>query len=233
MMTVQIDKKTTTAKEQVFSYRKSLKQNNNSVFDKYIRIERYLNRPLASLLVRAVFRTGITPNQLTFLSFFLGLGAAVSFSAGKSPFFALGGVLIQLSSIVDCSDGMLARSKNLCSDYGSHLDLFLDRIVDLFLIAGIAFGAYLFSKDLTLLVLGLFTAGLYLLQVNLFYIIKSFLGNESRGETGEARALMLFLIFILALFNRMDVIIYALFVQTVINNLYRLVSFIRLGKKRE
>jgi len=225
------DKKTETVQNRPFSYQKSLKERGNSFLEKCLGIERYINRPLASLLVRAVFSTGITPNQLTYLSFFLGLGAVASFSMGKPLFFVLGGILIQLSSIVDCADGMLARAKDMCSNYGSHLDLFLDRIIDLFLIAGIAAGFYIFSNNLTLFILGIFSAALYLLQINLFYITKSFLGDDSRGETGETRALMLFFIFILAVVNRLDIIIYFLFVETAINNLVRLIHFILLGRK--
>ena len=225
------DNKTETNQNRTFNYQKSLKERGSSFLEKGLGVERYINRPLASLLVRAVFSTGITPNQLTYLSFFLGMLAAASFTMGKPLFFVLGGILIQLSSIVDCADGMLARAKDMCSSYGSHLDLFLDRITDLLLIAGIAAGFYIFSNHLTLFILGIFSAALYLLQINLFYITKSFLGVGSRGETGETRALLLFLIFILAIVNRLDIIIYLLFVETAINNLVRLIHFIRLVKK--
>lgn len=227
-----VKKETKTTGSRAFVYEKSLKKNGGSFIEKYIRVERYINRPLASLLVRAVFNTGITPNQLTFFSFLLGMGAAASFFAGKPLFFILGGVLIQLSSIVDCADGMLARSKDMCSDYGSYLDIFLDRICDLFLIAAVGAGLYAASNDISLLILGLVTAALYLLQINLFYITKNFLGSQSRGETGEARALLLFFIFIFAVVNRLDIILYFLFAETVISDLFWFAYFIRLGKKK-
>ncbi len=214
-----------------FDYQKALKKRNTHFFDKFIRVERYINRPLASLIVRAVFRTRVTPNGLTFFSFFLGLLAAFSFSRGEYVYFVLGGVFTQLSAIVDCSDGMLARAKNMCSDYGAYLDLFLDRIVDFCLIVGIAVGIYSASSNVNLFIIGLLTAGLYLLQVNLFYIFKSFTQKKKTGETGEIRASMLLLILIFSVVNRLDIFIYLFLVEASINNLIRLIHFIYLGRR--
>ena len=56
-----------------FDYRESLKKNKGLFLNKIVRVERYLNRPLASLIVRLVFKTSITPNGLTYFSFILGL----------------------------------------------------------------------------------------------------------------------------------------------------------------
>jgi phosphatidylglycerophosphate synthase len=215
-----------------FDYQKSLKKRRTHFIDKFIRVERYINRPLASLIVRVVFHTRVTPKGLTFFSFFLGLLAAFFFSRGEYFYFVLGGITIQLSSIVDSADGMLARAKNMCSEYGAYLDLFLDRIIDLCLIVGIAVGIYSASSNGSLFIIGLLTAGLYLLQINLFYIFKSFTGKRETGETGEARALMLLGILIFSIANRLDVFIYILLVETSINNLIRLIHFIYLGKNR-
>jgi phosphatidylglycerophosphate synthase len=226
---MEVNKEIETGKRR-FEYKKSLKQSGNSFIEKYIRVERYINRPLASLIVRAVFRTPVTPNGLTYFSFILGLASAASFAMGQPHYVLWGGILIQLSSIVDCADGMLARAKNMCSDFGSHLDLFLDRITDFFLIAGIATGFFVAYDDVAMFLLGLLAAGLYLLQINLFYITKSYQGIDTTGETGELRALMLFLMFILALFNRMDIVIYLLLVETSLNTFVRVIHFISLGR---
>jgi phosphatidylglycerophosphate synthase len=214
-----------------FSYRDSLKKKGHSLIEKYIRVERYINRPLAWLVVRAVYHTPVTPNGLTYISFLLGLAAAALFSLGEPSYFLAAGMLVQLSSIVDCADGMLARSKNMCSQFGAHLDIFLDRIIDFFLIAGIAAGVYFHTQNLLLLVLGLLSAGLYMLQINLYYLTKHFQGNHATGETGELRALMLLLICILAVLNKLDLIIYGILAETALNIFVRVILFIRLGKK--
>lgn len=214
-----------------FNYRESLKKPDSTFLNKIIKVERYLNRPLASLIVRLVYRTRITPNGLTFCSFFLGLLGAFFLTRGQYIYFILGGVGIQLSSIVDCADGMLARSKNMCSEFGSHLDIFLDRIMDFTMIIGISVGVYRASENQNLLILGFLAAGLYLLQVNLFYLTNSYLQRKEKGQTGEARALMLLLVMILSVANRLDIAIYLLLAETVIVILVRTIYFISLGRK--
>jgi phosphatidylglycerophosphate synthase len=213
-----------------FNYQKSLKDRNAHIVNKYIKVEKYLNRPLASLIVRAVFNTRVTPNSLTYLNFFLGLLAAAFFSRGEYFYFVLGGISIQLSSIVDSADGMLARAKNMCSDYGASLDIFLDRITDFVLIVGITVGLYTASDDISLLIVGLMTAGLLNLQVSLFYIANNYSKKET-GLTGEARAFMLLSILVFSIADLLDIFIYVLCAQTVINILWRVVHFIYLGKK--
>lgn len=215
-----------------FNYSESLKKSDHSFLNKAIKVERYLNRPLASLIVRLVYKTPITPNGLTFFSFFLGILGAYFLSRGKYIYFILGGIGIQLSSIMDCADGMLARSKNMCSEYGAHLDIFLDRIMDFSMIIGVSVGVYRALDNKTLLLLGFLAAGLYLLQVNLFYLTNSYLQRKEKGQTGEARAMMLLAVMILAVANRLDIGIYLLLAEAVIVNIVRTVYFISLGRKR-
>jgi len=215
-----------------FDYQKTLKNRNTHFVDKFIKVEKYINRPLASLIVRAVLNTKITPNGLTYTNFILGILAALLFSRGEYVYFILGGVSIQLSAIVDCADGMLARAKDMCSEYGALLDLFLDRITDFFLAVGIAIGVYSATMDVNLLIIGLLAAGLLALQANLFYITKRLLNNNQTGETGEARALMLLLIMIFGVTDTLEFAVYLLLAGTTINSISSLVYFIRLGNKK-
>lgn len=217
---------------QKFVYEKALKTKGSSALINKIKfVDIYINRPLASLVVRMVYNTPVTPNGLTYFSSLLGLLGAFFFSMGTYSYFVLGGVLAQLSSIIDGADGMLARSKNMCSPYGSHLDLFFDRIIDFSLIIGIAIGAYKYFQVPHLLFLGTLTAGLYLLQINLFYLTKNYLMVKNTGETGEARAILIWAMLIFAIANRLDIAIYALLTETIIVNIIRLFYFISLGKK--
>jgi phosphatidylglycerophosphate synthase len=216
-----------------FDYQKSMKKTtDNNFLNKIIKVERYINRPLASLIVRVVFNTRVTPNGLTYFSFLLGITGAFFFSRGEYLYFVLGGAFAQLASIVDCADGMLARAKDMCSDFGSHLDLLLDRISDFFIMVGISAGCYFFFKDIGLLLLGLFAAGLYQLQIHLYYLTNSYLQVKEKGQTGEARALLFLLLLIFSIANRLDIFIYGLLAQTVIVNVVRLIYFITLGKKK-
>lgn len=215
-----------------FVYEKSLKNPTNPFINKIKFIDMYLNRPVASLVVRAVFNTPITPNVLTFISFIIGILGAFFFSRGNALYFIFGGICAQLSSIIDGADGMLARAKNMCSDFGSHLDLFLDRILDFSLLVGISLGTSIYFKNSNYLFLGLLTAGLYLLQVNLFYLTKSYLQLKDKGDTGEARAVLMLLMLILGVLRRLDIFIYLLLIETALVNIIRLLYFIKLGREK-
>lgn len=215
-----------------FQYRKSLKDTSATAAKKFDFVDNYLNRPVASLLVRAVYKTPITPNALTYTSFLLGLLGAYFFTRGTYLYFILGGLITQVSSIVDGADGMLARAKNMCSEYGSYLDLFFDRIIDFSLFTCIAVGARIYFNDPNLLFIGVLASGLYLLQVNLFYLLKSYLNVDRKGDTGGLRAIIMWLVLIFAVANRLDIFIYAGAAATAGIVIVRLIYFIRLGKKR-
>jgi len=178
----------------------------------FLHVNRYVNRPLASLLVRALVRTAVTPNQVTFAAFFIGLGGAFAFSRGTPAAFILGAVLTQISSVVDCADGMLARAKGQTSEFGAYLDLALDRINEFFVMAGAVLGFFVYSGSVRMLVLGFMTIGLYFLEVGVFYLTETYLGRGIKSQTAEGRGLLLFLIFAFGVLNRIDLGIYVLFI---------------------
>jgi len=167
-------------------------------------INRALNRPLAGLLVRILYPTRVTPNQVTLATFALGLAGAFFFLRGRPWAFAVGGILAQLSSIVDCADGMLARARGQSSEFGAALDLLLDRINEFFLMAGGALGYYFYSGRGRLLVLGLLGTALYFLETTIFYLMNSVQGIPRKGETAEERGWLMFGIFFFGVTNRID-----------------------------
>jgi phosphatidylglycerophosphate synthase len=193
-------------------------------------VDHQLNRRAAALLVKAVYRTSVTPNQLTWVSAVFGWAAGALFAQGTTTMFVLAGVAAQLSSIIDGADGMLARAKGLSSPFGSHLDLFLDRVIDFGVFAGIAVGASRHFQAPHLLALGLLATGLYQLQIILFYLTKSYLKSEERGDTGEARAVLYWLVFLFAVTARLDLFIYLLLAETLVLCTFRLVYFVSLGR---
>lgn len=194
-------------------------------------VDRQLNRRAAGLLVKAVYQTRVTPNQLTWISAVVGFISGALFAQGGTGWFAAAGIAAQLSSIIDGADGMLARARGQCSEFGSHLDLFLDRVVDFSIFAGIALGASRHFQAPHLLTLGLLATGLYQLQIILFYLTKSFLKSEERGDTGEARAVLYWAVLIFAVTSRLDIFIYLLLAETVVLNTFRLAYFVSLGNR--
>ncbi len=210
-----------------FEFKKSLKEKDPYPFLKFLRVERYFTRPLASLIVRAVFRTSITPNQLTVLSCFLGIVGGVAFLGGSHLYFIMGAALFLLSSIVDCADGMLARTKDMCTKYGALLDLFCDRIADFFVFTGGAFGWFLYSGDRFFFILALVDTGLYFLQVTLYYLMRHYQGKTNIGQAAESRGLAIFVIFLLSCFNRLDVLILILAAYGTVSLISKIVRIIR------
>ncbi|HET8938766.1 MAG TPA: CDP-alcohol phosphatidyltransferase family protein [Polyangiales bacterium] len=89
----------------------------------------WVNRPLAYAFVMLVYRTRITPNQVTLISLLVGIAAAVCFVLGSSTCMVIGGILLWASAILDGADGILARAKRLSSEAGRAIDGIADAIV--------------------------------------------------------------------------------------------------------
>ncbi len=90
-----------------------------------------MNRSLTTLLSNYLLRTGITPNQITVISFLIALVGSAFLFLGTYAAGVLGGVLIQAGSVVDGSDGEVARLKGIATPRGAWLDTMLDRYADL------------------------------------------------------------------------------------------------------
>ncbi len=117
-------------------------------------VDTYLNRTLSRPLTRLFLRTSLSPNQITLLSCFIGLlGAAYFFQAGYWG-LVLGALLLQLSAIVDCVDGEVARMKFLESPLGAWLDITLDTVVHIATFLGLGFAVWTQGEIQSALVLG-------------------------------------------------------------------------------
>ncbi len=90
-------------------------------------ISNYFYQQIAFYITYLLFKTNVTPNQITLLSLFLGILSGF-FIFSKHIY--LGIVFLNLSFIFDCVDGQLARAKSLFSKIGSFLDNMADRLVE-------------------------------------------------------------------------------------------------------
>ncbi|MCD6530028.1 CDP-alcohol phosphatidyltransferase family protein [Candidatus Bathyarchaeota archaeon] len=97
------------------------------------KINRRLSRPIARFLAE---HTNLTPNQVSVLSFVVGVFSGVSFLLNQP---ILGGLLAQFASILDGVDGDLAVITGRTSAFGGFLDSILDRYCDLSIILGMAY----------------------------------------------------------------------------------------------
>lgn len=91
----------------------------------------------------------VTPGQVTFASLLAGLAAAASFYTGH---LIWGALLYQLSFAFDCTDGKLARLKDLVTPLGEFWDGFVGLVVYVICIVGLMFNP---AADGAMLPLGL------------------------------------------------------------------------------
>jgi hypothetical protein len=89
----------------------------------------WVARPPAAIFVYAWRNTRITPNQVTFLATFVCAVAAALFIVLPGWWGAIVAALVfELSFVLDCVDGMLARLRKKASTVGHLLDFLMDEI---------------------------------------------------------------------------------------------------------
>ena len=79
--------------------------------------------PMAGFLGR---KRWVTPNQVTWISFFIGVPMGFAYATGERWGLILGGVLWYLAFLTDCIDGKLARAMEMSSPKGKILDEIAD-----------------------------------------------------------------------------------------------------------
>lgn len=125
---------------------------------------RWVCRPLAAVVVRAVSSTRITPNQITLAAFALAGTAAAVLAAWPGTWgLVLGVLLYELSYVLDCADGMLARWRGVASKSGHLLDFLMDELKALLILAAVSVRLHLESGSTTPLLLGI--GGLVVLAI--------------------------------------------------------------------
>jgi phosphatidylglycerophosphate synthase len=101
-------------------------------------INTFLLRPAAGILVRLLYPTAVTPNQVTIAAILAGLLAAVLYFHGGSLAVGLAGATLTLKDLLDSADGQLARAKGKFSRAGRFLDSIGDIVVNFAVFAAIA-----------------------------------------------------------------------------------------------
>jgi hypothetical protein len=99
-------------------------------------------RRVSKLLTWAAVKIGATPNQVTIASFAIGLYGAFLFAQGDTWSLIGGAILLQVSIIVDCVDGEIARYTRKFSELGAWLDAITDRVKEYAVFLGLAYGAF-------------------------------------------------------------------------------------------
>ena len=98
---------------------------------------RKISHYLTEAPVNLIAKTGVSPNALTLIGFFISLIAASLISQGL---FIAAGATILVGGLFDMLDGALARKTNRATRFGAFLDSLLDRLSE-----GILFLAIIFN----------------------------------------------------------------------------------------
>jgi phosphatidylglycerophosphate synthase len=113
-------------------------------------IASYIHRPLGLEIVRLLWNTNITANQITGFRVILNIISLLLFAQGTLFGFVSGFVFFQIHEILDTVDGMYSRLKNQTSKMGAYMEyLFDDMFSSSYGLFGlsIAYGAYNMTND--------------------------------------------------------------------------------------
>lgn len=113
-------------------------------------------RPLAAVFVFVLQNTPITPNQVTFASLVVCAGAGAMFALLSGHLWVfLAALVFEISFILDCVDGQLARIRKTPSVLGHLLDFLIDEIKAMLLYGCVAVHLWRQTGDVTVLVVAL------------------------------------------------------------------------------
>jgi phosphatidylglycerophosphate synthase len=116
----------------------------------------WLARPPAAVVVYAVRGTPITPNQVTFLSAVIAAGACAMFALLPShAWLVAAAAVFELSFVLDCADGQLARLRKTASPLGHLLDFLMDELKAMLLLGAVAVRLWTERGDERFLLVGL------------------------------------------------------------------------------
>ena len=113
-------------------------------------------RPFSLRLSWLLYRTNITPNFVTFIQILIGLSACLVIALfPKQEVFILGIMFLHLAYLLDCSDGEIARAKNMSSLEGLFLDKFAHAITmpSIFMSVSIYYSQYFIEYQFFILLI--------------------------------------------------------------------------------
>lgn len=116
-----------------------------------------LNRKVSIPISRVLVPRGVSPNAVTLVTLLLSFASGVAFARGEYAWTVLGGFLTWFTSMLDGSDGEVARLTYTESDFGCWLEATCDHLFYIIVFAGIAFGLYRLTADPVYL----YTGGLF------------------------------------------------------------------------
>jgi phosphatidylglycerophosphate synthase len=103
-------------------------------------VGRWINRPISFRLSALAMRWRIGPDPVTWFTLALAVVMSVVLAHGGTIWLAIGGVLYQAVSVIDCVDGDIARVTWRMSRRGALLDTACDMVANLGFVVGLMTG---------------------------------------------------------------------------------------------
>ena len=140
---------------------------------KPVEVEGFFDRnfytPVGGALTRALARTPLTPNDVSWLSVAAALAAAIAYFQPSLRGAVTGSALLLLSGVLDSADGQLARATGRTSELGETLDGFCDSLSFglIYAAAALSFVVHAHGSAPLIVILGLVAAFSHSLQSSL------------------------------------------------------------------
>jgi len=141
-------------------------------------------------VVRNLYSTPITPNQITVFSFIAGMLSMGFYVSDRSDSLVWGGIFLYGKVFLDNIDGNLARVRGTSSRFGRFLDSLSDFLVTVMVYIGISFYLVRTTGDIGFWFLGLFGLLASFMQSTffVFYLVSytSRVGSYSKNRVDES-----------------------------------------------
>ena len=112
-------------------------------------------RKLSIRITMHIYRTGILPWHITRITLGIGLIGAWFFLLGEWIWLIAGAILLQLSFLLDCVDGEIARINKTGSAFGAWLDARVDYFTVACIIGAAATGQFFLNDNTIFLTIGI------------------------------------------------------------------------------
>jgi len=89
----------------------------------------------------------LTPNIITLFSFIIAIISVIFIIAGGTVNFIIAAILINMSHVLDCMDGQMARYRKMTSAAGSFFDKYTDQLQVTLWFGSVAYAAYVQSHN--------------------------------------------------------------------------------------
>ncbi len=112
----------------------------------------------------------ISPNLITLMSLLVAFASSILIVMGGQSNFYIAAALINVSHILDCMDGQMAKYRGTSSRFGNYFDKVTDQIQIFIWFSAIAYASYSQVQDINVVFLAFTGVAFYSLRVYVKYV---------------------------------------------------------------